>query len=78
MNEYELRRLKRVQENQEKFEELGLRKYAANPNPPRVEESKRKKKDGEESDEYIMENESEDDPDDSLEVLFISLILSCP
>ncbi|KAK1399823.1 hypothetical protein POM88_009686 [Heracleum sosnowskyi] len=63
---YELGTLRRVQENKEKFKELGLGKYAANPNLPNVKESKRKKKDGEESDEYIVENESGDDSDDSL------------
>ncbi|KAK1402107.1 hypothetical protein POM88_001712 [Heracleum sosnowskyi] len=67
VNGYELGRLRRVQENKEKFKELGLGKYAANPNLPNVKESKRKKKDGEESDEYIVENESGDDSDDSSE-----------
>ncbi|KAK1356030.1 hypothetical protein POM88_049286 [Heracleum sosnowskyi] len=65
VNGYELGRLRRVQENKEKFKELGLGKYAANPNLPNVKESKRKKKDGEESDEYIVENDSGDDSDDS-------------
>ncbi|KAK1402101.1 hypothetical protein POM88_001706 [Heracleum sosnowskyi] len=67
VNGYELGRLRRVQENKEKFKEIGLGKYAANPNLPNVKESKRKKKDGEESDEYIVENESGDDSDDSSE-----------
>ncbi|KAK1376598.1 hypothetical protein POM88_032791 [Heracleum sosnowskyi] len=35
VNEYELGRLRRVQENKEKFKELGLGKYAANPNLPK-------------------------------------------
>ncbi|KAK1356808.1 hypothetical protein POM88_050064 [Heracleum sosnowskyi] len=69
VNVYELGRLRRVQENKEKFKELGLGKYAANPNLPNVKESKRKKKDGEESDEYIVENESGDDSDDSSETV---------
>ncbi|KAK1370243.1 hypothetical protein POM88_036335 [Heracleum sosnowskyi] len=67
VNEYELGRLMCVQENKEKFKELGLGKYVVNPNLPKVKESKRKKKDGEESDEYIVENESGDDSDDSSE-----------
>ncbi|KAK1360643.1 hypothetical protein POM88_045117 [Heracleum sosnowskyi] len=67
VNGYELGRLRHVQENKEKFKELGLGKYAANPNLPNDKESKRKKKDGEESDEYIVENESGDDSDDSSE-----------
>lgn len=77
VNEYELGRNKRVQENKEKFIELGLGKYAANPNVPRVEESQIKKKDGEESDEYIVENEIEDDTDDSSEVIFILMRIFC-
>ncbi|KAK1370824.1 hypothetical protein POM88_036916 [Heracleum sosnowskyi] len=72
VNGYELGRLRRVQENKEKFKELGLGKYAANPNLPNVKESKRKKKDGEESDEYIVENESGDDSDDSSELMLTS------
>ncbi|KAK1379796.1 hypothetical protein POM88_026540 [Heracleum sosnowskyi] len=60
MNPYELARLNRVQQNKEKFNELGLGKYASNPSQPSVEESKTKNKNGEEDDEYVpIEDEIE-------------------
>lgn len=76
MNPYELARLNRVQQNKEKFNELGLGKYASNPSQPSVEESKTKNKNGEEDDEYVpIEDESETDTNALSQVLFIRLCI---
>lgn len=60
MNKYELDRIKRVQENKAKFDELGLGKYGTDPNPPTVQKQK-----GEDKvvsdDEYVLESEHESD-----------------
>ncbi|KAL8147689.1 hypothetical protein AgCh_005133 [Apium graveolens] len=48
MNKYELLKMKRVQENRAKFDELGLGKYGTNPTPPTVQNVKGKEKDNEE------------------------------
>ncbi|KAL8135257.1 hypothetical protein AgCh_010064 [Apium graveolens] len=65
MNKYELLKMKRVQENRAKFDELGLGKYGTNPTQPTVQNVKGKEKDNEVSDEYVLENERESDNDDS-------------
>ena len=73
-NEYELRKLKNVEENKRKFKELGLGKYAANPIIGIVQPSTKEKndgEDGEEASEYNVENESGDESDESSEVIFI-------
>ncbi|KAL8124269.1 hypothetical protein AgCh_012061 [Apium graveolens] len=65
INKYELLKMKRVQENRAKFDELGLGKYGTNPTPPTVQNVKGKEKDNEVSDEYVLENERKSDNDDS-------------
>ncbi|KAL8103614.1 hypothetical protein AgCh_027986 [Apium graveolens] len=65
MNKYELLKMKCVQENRAKFDELGLGKYETNPTPPTVQNVKGKEKDNEVSDEYVLENERKSDSDDS-------------
>lgn len=81
VNEYEQGRINRVLENRAKFEELGLGKYATHVDPPRAEKNKGKEQDQQESDEYILENESEEDSDDSEKVHYISytviIVLLC-
>lgn len=63
-------------ENREKFKELGLDKFLPNPNPPAVKINKEKDKVQEESDEYILENESEEeDSEDSSKVKLVSSLL---
>ena len=51
--------------------ELRLGNYAANPIKPIVQQSTKEKNDGEESYEYVVENESGNESDDTLEVIFI-------
>ena len=57
-----------MRENKAKFEELGLGKYVTLVNPPTGEKNKEKEQVQQESDEYILENESEVDSDDSSKV----------
>ncbi|KAL6561325.1 hypothetical protein OROMI_016926 [Orobanche minor] len=54
----ELGRIKRVQENKAKFDELGLGKYGTDPNPPTVQKQKGKDK-VISDDEYVLESEHE-------------------
>ena len=69
MNKYEQIRVKRVKENKAKFDELGLGKYGTNLNPPTVQNFKGKDKEEEDSDhEYVLENVSLTESDDSPKV----------
>ncbi|KAL6584866.1 hypothetical protein OROMI_004155 [Orobanche minor] len=58
VKKYELGRIKRVQENKAKFDELGLGKYGTGPNPPTVQKQKGKDK-VISDDEYVLESEHE-------------------
>ena len=69
VNEYELRKIQNVEENKKKFKELGLGKYAANPIKPIVQQSTKENKDREDP-EYVVENETGDESDDTSEVIF--------
>ena len=71
VNEYELRKMKNVEENKKKFLQLGLGKYVANPVVPLVQQKTLEKNDGGESPEYVMENESGNESDDTSEVISI-------
>ncbi|XP_063936190.1 uncharacterized protein LOC135147239 [Daucus carota subsp. sativus] len=66
VNEYELRKIQNVEENKKKFKELGLGKYAANPIKPIVQQSTKENKDREDP-EYVVENETGDESDDTSE-----------
>ncbi|KAL6549305.1 hypothetical protein OROHE_008422 [Orobanche hederae] len=60
VKKYELGRIKRVQENKAKFDELGLGKYGTDPNTPTVQNQKEKDKVSSD-DEYVLESEQESD-----------------
>ncbi|KAL8089235.1 hypothetical protein AgCh_038864 [Apium graveolens] len=59
--------LKNVEENKKKFLELRLGNYAANPIKLILQQSTKEKNDGEQSSEYVVENESGDESDDTSE-----------
>uniref|UniRef100_A0A164VIM3 PB1-like domain-containing protein n=1 Tax=Daucus carota subsp. sativus TaxID=79200 RepID=A0A164VIM3_DAUCS len=66
VNEYELRKIQNVEENKKKFKELRLGNYVANPIKPIVQQSTKEKKDRDDP-EYVVENETGDESDDTSE-----------